>query len=402
MAQRQPSPRHFQIRNDFIPFSPPLIGEDEINEVIETLRTDWITTGPKVKKFEEQFKNAFGCEDTLAINSCTAGLQIALAALGVGPGDEVITVSHTFCATCNVIEHLGAKPVLIDVDPDTLCMDPNLIEAAITPRTKVIMPVHYAGHPFEMDQIQEIADRHGLQIVEDAAHPVSAKYKGNFIGSGKNPAAFSFYATKNMTTSEGGMLTGTPEFIAKARIYALHGMSKDAWKRYEKGGSWKYDVVVPGYKVNMTDIQASLGIHQLRKLPLFQARRREVVAQYQEAFAKMPEVQIPVELPHVESSWHLYVLRLNLEMLDIDRDQFIEELKARNVGTSVHYIPVHTHPYYVEKYGYEPMDLPVTYSNYMRMISLPLNAKISDEEVQYVINAVKDVVALTSRIRKAS
>jgi dTDP-4-amino-4,6-dideoxygalactose transaminase len=375
----------------FIPFSPPLIGEEEIAEVVSTLKSDWITTGPKTKQFESDFVERYGSPAALAVNSCTAGLHVSLVALGIGHGDEVITVSHTFCSTVNVIEHTGARPVLIDIEPDTLNMDPNLIEAAITPKTKAIIPVHYAGHSADMDKINAIAQKHGLHVIEDAAHPISGTYNGKYVGSGNNPTSFSFYATKNLTTAEGGMLTGTPEFIQKARTIHLHGMSKDAYKRYAKGGSWKYEVVLPGFKYNMTDIQAALGIVQLQKLDQFQAHRRNVVKMYNDAFGSNPALEIPTERANVKSSWHLYALRLNLDRLTIDRDRFIDELSERNIGVSVHYISVHLHPFYRDKYDLKPSDLPVTDANFYRLISMPLNAKISDAEVGYVIDAVNDI-----------
>lgn len=381
----------YQIREKFLPFSPPLLGPEEIAEVVDTLKGTWITTGPKTRRFEEEFAARFNAKKALALNSCTAGLHTALATLDIGRDDEVITTPLTFCATCNVIEHVGAKPVLVDVEPDTLNINAAGIEAAITPKTKAIMPVHYAGHPVDLDAINEIARRHNVHVIEDAAHPISAKYKGRFIGSGDNPTAFSFYATKNMTTAEGGMLTGTPEFIDRARIISLHGMSKDAYKRYDKGGSWSYEVVYPGFKYNMTDIQAAIGLCQLKKLDSFQKRRREVVARYQEAFGKSEFFQTPVERAEVESAWHLYVLRLNLGTLQIDRDQFIEELKQRNIGSSVHFIPIHRHPYYRDKYGYSQEAFPVAYENYRRMISLPLHAGMSDQDATDVIEATFDI-----------
>lgn len=385
------------MNSKFIPFSPPWIGEEEINEVIDTLRSDWITTGPKVKRFEEEFSKYFRTPSALALNSCTAALHTALVTLGIGKGDEVITTPMTFCASVNVIEHVGARPVLVDVEPDTLNIDPNKIEAAITKNTKAILPVHYSGHPVEIDTIYNIAEKYGLFVIEDAAHAIYAKYKGRFIGASNNPVAFSFYATKNLTTAEGGMLTGTPEFIEKARIISLHGMSRDAWKRYSKEGSWYYEVVFPGFKYNMTDIQASIGLWQLRKLEDFQKRRKEIVRKYNEAFSREEALEIPVERPEVEHAWHLYVLRLNLNMLKINRDQFIEELKIRNIGTSVHFIPIHLHPYYKNKYGYKPNDFPVAYNNYLRMISLPLYPKLTDQEVYYIIDSVLEIVKKNRR-----
>jgi dTDP-4-amino-4,6-dideoxygalactose transaminase len=379
-------------RRDFLPFSPPFIGEEEIREVVDTLRSDWITTGPKAKRFEQDFAAYLGAPAALALSSCTAGLHTALVTLGIGPGAEVITTPMTFTASVNVIEHVGARPVLVDVEPDTLNLDPVLVAAAITPRTRAILPVHYAGHPAALDPIAELARARGLAVVEDAAHALPAKYKGRPIGAGPNPAAFSFYATKNLTTAEGGMLTGDPEFLERARIVSLHGMSRDAWKRYDRGGQWYYEVIAPGFKYNMTDIQAALGLCQLRKLAGFQERRRRVVRMYNEAFAAEDALELPVQRPDVEHAWHLYVLRLRPDALRIDRNGFIEELKRRNIGTSVHFIPIHLHPYYRDKYGYRPESFPVAYDNYQRMLSLPLNPRLSDADVADVIAAVRDVV----------
>ena len=376
----------------FISFSPPLIGQEEIDEVIDTLRSDWITTGPKTRQFESDFAAYLHAPGALALNSCTAGLHTALAALNIGPGDEVITTTMTFCATANVIEEVGARTVLVDVEADTLNMDPARVGAAITARTRAIMPVHFAGHPVDMDPIRALAAAHDLQIVEDAAHSLPATYKGRLIGSWDNPAAYSFYATKNLTTGEGGMLTGTQEFLDRARILMLHGMSRDAWKRYEKNGSWFYEVVTPGFKYNMSDIQASLGIWQLRKLAAYQQRRRQVVDAYSHAFSEVEALETPVERAEVTSAWHLYVLRLHPECLTIDRNRFIEEMTARNIGTSVHFIPIHLHPYYREKYGYAPDAYPVAYANYQRTLSLPLNPRMSDDDVAAVIEAVLDIV----------
>lgn len=384
-------------RKSFLPFSPPLIGEEEIKEVVDTLQSGWITTGPKTKRFELEFMSYLNSPGALALNSCTAGLHTALVTLGIGEGDEVITTPFTFASSVNVIEHVGARPVLADIEEDTLNICPNKIRAAITSRTKAILPVHFAGHPVELDQIREIASVYNLKIIEDAAHALPAKYKGDFIGAGENFAAFSFYATKNLTTAEGGMLTGSPELLDKARMISLHGLSHDAWKRYDKSGSWFYEVVFPGFKYNMTDIQASLGLWQLKKLERFQQRRREVVRAYNTAFSNSEVLEIPVERPGIEHAWHLYVLRLKLEALKIDRDQFIEELKRRNIGSSVHFIPIHLHPYYREKYKYRPEDYPIAYENFKRIISLPLNPGLSEEDVSDVIEAVMDIVKEYSR-----
>ena len=378
-------------------FSPPFLGNEEIIEVVETLKTDWISTGPKTRQFEEQFAQYVGTGVALAVSSATDAMQVGLAALGVQPGDEVITTAMTFCSTVHVIEHLGARPVLVDVEPDTLCIDPLAIERAVTAKTRGLLPVHLYGHPCDMDALLELAKRHGLFVLEDAAHAFPARYKGRMVGTIGTATAFSFYATKNITTGEGGMLTGDPNLIAKARMWSLHGMSRDAYKRYSAEGSWFYEVLLPGFKCNMTDIQASLGIQQLKKLARFQDRRREVVVRYQAAFGDLPEVQRPVERPDVESAWHIYPLRLNLEALTIDRNQFIEELKARNIGTSVHFIPIHLHPYYRDKYGYKPGDFPVAFANYQRLVSLPLHPRLSDEDVDDVIEAVRDVVVANRR-----
>jgi dTDP-4-amino-4,6-dideoxygalactose transaminase len=379
-------------RTAFLSFAPPLIGEEEIAEVVDTLRSDWITTGPKVASFETEFAAAVLAPGALALNSCTAGLHTALAVRGIGAGDEVITTPLTFAATVNVIEHVGARPVLVDVEPDTLTIDATRIAAAITPRTRAIIPVHYAGHPADLDPIHALAEAHRLLVLEDAAHSLPAAYRGRRIGSGSNPVAFSFYATKNLTTAEGGMLTADPDFLARARILSLHGMSRDAAQRYEAGGHWAYDILAPGFKYNMTDIQGALGLCQLRKLARFQRRRREVVAAYQAAFAGEEALELPVERPWVEHAWHLYVLRLHLAALRIGRDRFIDELTARNIGTSVHFIPIHVHPYYRDRYGYSATDFPVAHDSFQRMISLPLNPRLSDEDVADVIGAVLDVV----------
>lgn len=379
-------------RNNFLTFSPPFISDEEINEVIVALKSDWITTGPKTKSFEEEFRGLLGSPSALALNSCTGALHTALATLGIGHGNEVITTTMTFASTVNVIEHVGAKPVLADVEADTLNIDPQKIADAITTRTKAIMPVHYAGHPVDLDSIYDLAKEHGLFVIEDAAHAFPAEYRGRKIGSGKNPVAFSFYATKNITTAEGGMLTGEKAFIEKARVISLHGMSHDAWKRYDKGGSWYYEVIYPGFKYNMTDIQAAIGLAQIKKIGYFQKRRREIVRAYNEAFRDKDALELPVERPEVTHAWHLYVLRLNLDALTIGRDQFIEELKIRNIGTSVHFIPIHLHPYYRDKYGYKPEDFPVAYSNYLRILSLPLYPRMTDEDVADVIEAVLDII----------
>jgi len=379
-------------RSEFLLFSPPCIGEEEVVEVVAALRSGWLSTGPRTKRFEAEFMARLGSPGALALNSCTAGLHTALITLGIGRGDEVVTTPLTFASSVNVIEHVGARPVLADVEPETLTLSAAAVEAAITPRTRVVLVVHYAGHPADLDAIQTAIGGRDIAVVEDAAHGLSASYKGRLVGSGTNLTAFSFYATKNITTGEGGMLTGDPALLDRARVVSLHGLSGDAWQRYGRGGSWYYEVQEPGFKYNMSDLQAALGLAQLRKLDRFQARRREVVAEYTRAFRDEPALEVPVARSEVEHAWQLYILRLRSTALRIGRDRFIEELTARNIGASVHFIPIHLHPYYRNKYGYSPTDYPVTYESYGRMLSLPLHAGLNDQDVADVIDAVLDIV----------
>ena len=360
--------------------------------MVDTLRSEWITTGPKTAQFASDFVEYLGAIDALPLNSCTAGLHTALVTAGIGPGQEVITTPMTFTATANVIEHVRARPVLVDVEPDTLNIDPQKVAAAITPRTRAILPVHYSGHPAERDVLEALARTHNLALIEDAAHALPASFRGKPIGSGPNPVAFSFYATKNLTTAEGGMLTASPEFLERARIMGLHGMSRDAWKRYDQGGSWRYEVIAPGFKYNLTDVASAIGLWQLRKQERYHRRRVEIVEAYTLAFGAEEALEPPVRRPHVEHAWHLYVLRLRPELLRIGRDQFIDELTKRNIGTSVHFIPIHLHPFYRKKYGYVPADFPVAVSNFERMLSLPLHPGLTDQDVGDVIDAVLDVV----------
>lgn len=380
------------MRRNFLPFSPPAIGEEEIAEVVDSLRSDWITTGPKVNRFENEFASFVGAEAALAVFSCTDAMLIGLASLGAEAGDEVITTPMTFCSTAHVIEQVGGKAILVDVEEDTLNINPKLVEKAISPHTKGILPVHLYGHPCELNELRDLSIDKDLFLLEDAAHAIPSKYRGKMVGAENSKVAFSFYATKNMTTAEGGMLVGNREFIKQARLWSLHGMSRDAYNRYSAEGSWYYEVVLPGFKCNMTDIQAAIGIHQLQKLPKFQERRREIVERYNNAFSQMPEIKIPKEKPYVESAWHIYAIRLNLEMLTIDRNRFIEELKLRNISSSVHFIPVHLHPYYRDKYGYKPEDFPVAYMNYKKLVSLPLYLRLTDKDVDDVIEAVADII----------
>jgi dTDP-4-amino-4,6-dideoxygalactose transaminase len=380
------------VRDTLLPFSPVVLEDGEIDEVVAALRSGWITTGPRTKRFEDEFAAHVNASAALALNSCTAALHVALVVLGIGPGDEVVTTPMTFTASVNVIEHVGARPVLVDVESDTLNISAKEAERAITPRTRVLLPVHYGGHPADLDALRAIADSHGLAILEDAAHAFPAYYKGSPIGSGPNPAAFSFYATKNLVTGEGGMLTAAPEFLEQAKIASLHGMSRDAWKRYDVGGSWFYEVVMSGFKYNMSDIQAALGLAQLQRIENRQARRRQIVDAYTGAFRGNDALETPVEHPDVGHAWHLYPLRLNLDAITIDRDRFIREMTERKIGTSVHFIPIHLHPYYRDRYGYEPSAFPVALANYVRLVTLPLVPALSHQDVADVIEAVLDIV----------
>jgi dTDP-4-amino-4,6-dideoxygalactose transaminase len=332
-------------------------------------------------------------------------MHIALAALGIGDGDSVVSTTMTFASSIHVIEHQRAQPVLVDVEPDTLNIDPEQIESAVrrTRGVKAILPVHLYGHPADMDAVYDIARRHDLAVIEDAAHSFPARYRGRMIGATApgfdlpNLVAFSFYATKNITTGEGGMLTGSPELIDSARVWSLHGMSRDAFKRYTSDGSWFYDVVLPGFKYNMPDIQAAIGLHQLKRLDEMQRRRRAIVAQYDEALGQLDELETPVARPEVESAWHIYLLRLRLDRLRIDRSAFIEELRKRNIGASVHFIPIHRHSYYRDRYGLRPDDFPIAEREFERILSLPLSPAHSDSDVADVIESVTDVVRKTRR-----
>ncbi|MGH9334593.1 MAG: DegT/DnrJ/EryC1/StrS family aminotransferase [Vicinamibacteria bacterium] len=394
------------MRDHFLPFAPPCVGDEEIEEVVAALRSDWITTGPRTQTFERQFSEFIGAKGALALSSCTGALHVSLAALGIERGDRVITSPMTFCSTVHVIEHLGAEPIFADVEADTLNLDPERVSEILAHSTgpiKALLPVHLYGHPADMGRFEAIARAHDLAIVEDAAHALPAKYDGALLGASQPADAprrltcFSFYATKNMTTAEGGMLTGEPDLLDEARLWSLHGMSRDAWKRYDGASRWYYEVTRPGFKYNMTDVQSAMGIHQLRKLPRFHDRRREIARRYNEAFAAYDELQLPAERPEVEHAWHIYALRLNLEDLSISRDQFIEELRDRRIGSSVHFIPVHMQPYYQNKYGYRPEDFPVCSSEFHRLVSLPLHPRLSDEDADDVIEAVTDIVRRNRR-----
>jgi dTDP-4-amino-4,6-dideoxygalactose transaminase len=375
-------------RATFLSFALPHITQAEIDEVVDSLRSGWLTTGPKTRRFEQSFAEAVGAPHAVAVNSATAAMHLALDALGVGTGDEVIVPTYTFAATAEVVVYRQACPVFVDVDPVTCNMDPQRLEAAITPRTKAIIPVHIAGLPAEMDDILAIARAHHIPVIEDAAHAFPAWYRGQMIGTIGDMTAFSFYATKTLATGEGGMLTTAhSDHAQRARMMALHGISRDAWKRYTAEGSWFYEVIEAGYKYNMTDIAAAIGLHQLARREWLLERRRAIAHRYTAAFIHHDALETPPEPAHCQHSWHLYMLRLNHEALTIGRDQFIAELKALQIGTSVHFIPLHLHPYYRDTFHLAPQDFPVAFAQYQREISLPIYPGMSDEDVEDVIAA---------------
>jgi dTDP-4-amino-4,6-dideoxygalactose transaminase len=380
----------------FLPFALPEIGDEEIAEVVDTLKSGWVTTGPKAKRFETDFAAFLGDESLhcISVNSATAGLHLALEALGIGPGDEVITTTHTFTATAEVVRYLGADVKLVDIDPATLNIDPALVEAAITPRTKAIIPVHYAGLAADMPALLTIAKKHGLKVVEDAAHALPTTSAGQLVGALQSDATvFSFYANKTITTGEGGMLvTRNAALAARAKVMRLHGINRDAFDRFTANTpSWHYEIVAPGFKYNLTDIAAALGIHQLRKARAFAERREAIAAQYDEAFSGLPLITPPRPANGDTHAWHLYVARL-ADGAGIERNRFIERLYELGIGCSVHYIPLHLHPYWRERYGLTAEQFPHSQKAYERMVSLPLYTRMMGADVQRVIEAVRQVL----------
>ena len=377
----------------YLPFHVPDITEDEIQSVVETLRSGWLTTGPKVKQLEEDFARYIGCHHAVAVNSGTAALHLALDAVGIKEGDEVILPTMTFAATAEVVLYLKAKPVLVDCQHDTLNIDPEQIEAAITSRTKAIIPVHFGGQACDMDRIMEIAREYKLKVIEDAAHALPARFKDKMVGTIGGITCFSFYATKTITTGEGGIATTeNPEWAERMHIMSLHGISKDGWQRYTAEGSWYYEILYPGYKYNLTDIAAALGIVQLRKCDRFWEARKRIATIYDDGFADLPEIRTTVCRSDVQHAWHLYVIQLELERLRITRNEFIDVLKKENIGTSVHFIPLHLHPYYRNTFGYKPQDFPNASAVFERIVSLPIYPKMTEADVQHVITAVREIV----------
>lgn len=391
--------------NNFLPFALPSIGEEEIAEVVDSLRSGWVTTGPKVARFEQSFAKAVGVKHALAVNSATAGLHLALEAVGITAGDKVLTTPYTFTATAEVIRYLGADPLFVDIDPVTLNLDVAQVRTALKEAkvegdsVKAMIPVHFAGLACDMDSLCSLADEYNLKIIEDAAHAFPASYKGRCIGSIGDVSVFSFYATKTICTGEGGMVTTDDDDLAdRIKVMRLHGINRDVWDRYSsEKPSWYYEVVAPGYKYNMTDIAAAMGLHQLAKAERFRSRRQWIANQYSKAFKALP-VTMPVDASDGDvHAWHLYVLRLQLEKLDIDRDRFIELMAEAGIGTSVHFIPLHMQPYWRERYNLVPDSFPVASEIYSQAVSLPIYPAMSDSDVKRVIKSVRSILEQHAR-----
>ena len=391
--------QHVPVRPAFLPFSRPTIGQAEIDEVVESLRSGWLTTGPKVARLEAVFAEWSGGQQAIAVNSATAGLHVALATLDLGPEDEVITSPITWPATVNNIEICGARPVFADVNRETLQIDPDQVARCLSPRTKAVIPVHFAGAPCDMDRLREICQTHGIALIEDAAHAVGSRYRGRLVGSDSEVAVFSFHPIKNMTTGEGGLiLCSDQEQAERMRRLRFHGIARDAWKRYAKGGIPQYEVYEPGFKYNMLDLQAAIGIHQFARLEEFNSRRAALASNYQKLFAGIPEVMPlgQVAYPH-QHCWHLYVIRLNIESLTVDRDTFLMELQLENIGTGLHFPTVHLQRYYRQKYDYKLGDLPHAEWNSERLLSLPLYPLLTEADQEDVVEAVRRVIRRHSR-----
>jgi len=376
-----------------LPFHRAWLDDDEINEVVDTLKSGWLTTGPKTHQFEEDFKRYMGCKHALGLNSCTAGLHLSVAAMEFDEGSEVISTPMTFPATSNVVVHERLRPVFVDIEPGTLNIDAAKIEEKITPKTRAIFPVHFAGHPCDMDAIGEIARKHNLVVFEDAAHALETSYKNRKVGNLGNLTSFSFYANKNITTGEGGMLTINDDALAdKLRILRLHGLSKDAWKRFGKTGFSQWELLAPGYKYNLTDIASSLGLHQLRKANKFFEIRKRYTAMYNAAFKDFPEIETPVIRDYAQPSYHIYIIALRLDRLTITRDQFLNEIQARGIGVAVHYVALHLQPFYKENFKTQPADCPIASDYSQRVLTLPLYPKMSEQDVNRVIETVTDLI----------
>jgi dTDP-4-amino-4,6-dideoxygalactose transaminase len=382
------------MRREFLPFARPSLGEEEIAELLDTLKSGWITTGPKTEKFAAEFGRYVGGRFAVPVSSATAGLHVALLALGIGPGDEVITTPMTFVATLNTIVHCGAVPVLADIDRNTLNIRVEEVARKIGPKTRAIVPVHYVGQPADLDALLEAARPRGIPILEDAAHAVGAEYRGRRVGSFPTTSVFSFHPNKNMTTGEGGMVVTDDEAVfEKASLLKFHGMDREAWKRFSKAGSPRYDVAVPGFKYNMMDIQAALGLHQLRRLEGFLTERARLAARYDEAFAGVAGLILPGRVAYpVRHAWHLYAPLVDVDRLTIGRDEFMAELKALNIGTGLHYTAAHEFSYYRERFGWRPEDYPEAHFVSERIVSLPLFPGLTDSDQDDAIEAVRSVL----------
>lgn len=381
------------VRSAMLVFGKPDILQDEIDEVIDSLRSGWISTGPKVQKFENMFRDYIGSKFALALNSCTAGLHLSMLTCGVHSNDEVITCPMTFAATANAIIHTGATPVFVDCKKDDMTIDPSIIESKITDRTKVIIPVHFAGHPADMGSIMEIAKKNQLTVVEDAAHSIEAEYQGEKIGSIGDLTVFSFYVTKNIVTAEGGMVTTNREdYAEKIQLYGLHGLSKGAWMRFSDSGFKHYQVVLPGYKYNMTDLQAAMGLHQLKRLEGNLKRREWIWDYYNDRFADLPLFVPNIARKNIRHARHLYTILIDLDNVSVDRDRIQVALYHENIGTGIHYIALHLHPYYQQTYGLRRGDFPNAEFISDRTLSLPLSTSLSDDDVEDVVNAVRKVL----------
>jgi dTDP-4-amino-4,6-dideoxygalactose transaminase len=378
---------------EFLPFSKPTISRAAIDDVVACLESGWITTGPRVAQFTEALKDYLGAPYVLPLTSATAGLQLALLALDLQPGDEVITTPLTFAATLNTIVLAGAKPVLVDIDPDTLNMDLNLVEAALTGKTRVIMPVHFAGLPLDLDQLYEIAARHDLRVIEDAAHAIGTEFNGKRIGAAGDTQVFSFHPNKNITTGEGGCVATRDETLAKKiGLLRFHGMDREAWNRFGKSGSQDYEIVLPGFKYNMMDIQAALGIHQLRELNDFLLRREALAERYEEALSDWPQWTLPKAPSYSHRhAWHLYTPLINADAAGMDRDEFMRRMKERNIGTGLHYRAVHLYPYYRDQFGFQTGDFPHAEDVADRIVSLPLFPLMTDAEHDRVVDVMYSI-----------
>jgi perosamine synthetase len=376
-----------------IPFHRPSISQKEIDAVVDTLRSGWLTMGPRTRTFEERFAQRFGARFALAVSSATAGLHLGLDALGIGAGDEVLVPTLTFAATAATVIHAGARPVLVDCEPDTLNLSVADAARKSGPRTRAIVPVHFAGHPCEMDEIHALASERGLAVMEDAAHALPASYRGRPVGALSALTVFSFYATKNLATGEGGMVTTSSEELSETILARrLHGMTRDAWKRYSKEGSWRYDVSYPGFKYNMTDIAAALGLVQLERLDDLQAQRCSLVRRYAAHLAEVKELELPASRPYVEHAWHLFVVRVRTERLRIDRDEVIRRLGQEGIGTSVHFIPLHEHSYYRDRLGCRAEEVPVAAEAWPRLISLPLFPGMTLDDIDRVCEVLTSIL----------